>query len=160
MTDWDELVRTHGPSAYGVAWRILGHAEDVEDVVQELFVECYRVARSRRVEHWRSFIVRLATFRALDKLRQRRPALGLDSFSVIDPQSGPEDEAAARESVAQLRVAVAALPERQATVFCLRYFEELTPSEIARTLAISPNAVSLALHKAREHLRDRFAEVN
>ena len=32
MTDWDRIVREHGPMVFGTAWRILGHVADTEDV--------------------------------------------------------------------------------------------------------------------------------
>ncbi|HBI42561.1 MAG TPA: hypothetical protein DDY78_06840, partial [Planctomycetales bacterium] len=35
-TDWDRIVREHGPMVYGTAWRILGCAADAEDVVQDV----------------------------------------------------------------------------------------------------------------------------
>ncbi|MDX1927896.1 MAG: sigma-70 family RNA polymerase sigma factor, partial [Pirellulaceae bacterium] len=43
---------------------------------------------------------------------------------------------------------------RQAAVFCLAYFEELSAEEIALALEISTNAVGLALHKARAKLQE------
>jgi hypothetical protein len=33
VTDWNRIVREHGPLVFGTAWRILGHAADTEDVV-------------------------------------------------------------------------------------------------------------------------------
>jgi DNA-directed RNA polymerase specialized sigma24 family protein len=34
MIDWNTVVRENTTTVFGVAWRILGHAEDAEDVVQ------------------------------------------------------------------------------------------------------------------------------
>jgi RNA polymerase sigma factor (sigma-70 family) len=57
------------------------------------------------------------------------------------------------EAEMQIRALIAGLPPRQAEVFCLSHFEELSHDEIAQTLQISANAVSIALHKARLALR-------
>lgn len=59
----------------------------------------------------------------------------------------------AEEAEMQIRALVAGLAPRQAAVFCLAHFEELSHDEIAESLQISVNAVSIALHKARLALR-------
>jgi RNA polymerase sigma factor (sigma-70 family) len=65
---------------------------------------------------------------------------------------GPDQLAEARELADWLRNAVALLPARQAEVFSLRYFGELSNAEIAATLNITSEAVAMALHKARASL--------
>ena len=72
MTDWERIVREHGPRVFGTAWRILGHAADAEDVVQEVFLQAHRLEALRPVRYWSAFLHRLAACRALDRLRQRR----------------------------------------------------------------------------------------
>ena len=42
-TDWDRIVREHGPMVYGTAWRILGNAADAEDVVQDVFLQIHQL---------------------------------------------------------------------------------------------------------------------
>jgi RNA polymerase sigma-70 factor, ECF subfamily len=151
VSDLDQLVRDHGPLVYGTAWRILGHAADAEDVVQEVFLEAYRL-RTSRVRSWPGFLRRLATCRALDRLRQRKPMAPLDGLSTVEPAAGPEADAMGRELAEQLRAAVARLPRWEGEVFSLRYLDDLTPQQIADTLQISPGAVAVALHKARARL--------
>ena len=75
VTDWERIVRDHGPLVYGTAWRILGHAADTEDVVQEVFIEANRIRLTRTVRQWPGLLRRLAACRALDRLRQRKIVL-------------------------------------------------------------------------------------
>jgi RNA polymerase sigma-70 factor (ECF subfamily) len=63
-----------------------------------------------------------------------------------------------RELADRLRQAIAQLPEREGTVCCLRFFDELSYDEIAEHLAISRGAVAAALHKARAKLECLLAE--
>jgi RNA polymerase sigma-70 factor (ECF subfamily) len=153
MESWEEIVNEHGPPAFHAAWRILRHPQDCEDVVQEVFIEAHRMVSKGKVRNWCAFLVRLATCRALDALRGRR------SFSEFEPtllssrSMGPDENAMAKEETMQIRALVAGLAPRQAAVFCLAHFEELSHDEIAETLEISVNAVSIALHKARLALR-------
>ena len=160
MTDWNRIVREHGPMVFGTAWRVLGHAADTEDVVQEVFLEAHRLRQTQPVRHWAGLLRRLATYRALDRLRQRKTTLPLDGLSLLSSGDGPEAEAIGRELAERLRQAVAQLPEREGTVFCFRYFEDLTYHQIADILDISSGAVATALHKARARLEDLLTEVN
>ena len=38
MTDWEHVVRTHGPLVWQTAWRLLGQEADAADCFQETFV--------------------------------------------------------------------------------------------------------------------------
>jgi RNA polymerase sigma-70 factor (ECF subfamily) len=58
----------------------------------------------------------------------------------------------------RLRQALAQLPRREAEVFCLRYFDELSYQQIADALSIRVGAVATALHKARARLETLLLE--
>jgi RNA polymerase sigma-70 factor (ECF subfamily) len=159
VTDWNRIVREHGPLVFGTAWRILGHAADSEDVVQEVFLEAYRLRAGQPVRHWPGLLRRLAVCRALDRLRQRRPLLPLDCQPAAGPGDDPEETAIGHELAERLRQALAELPRQEAAVFCLRYFEDTPNQQIADILKISPGAVGVALHKARARLETLLEEV-
>ncbi|MGA2060020.1 MAG: sigma-70 family RNA polymerase sigma factor [Thermoguttaceae bacterium] len=152
LIDWNTLIRAHGSAVFGIAWRILGHAEDAEDVVQEVFAEAHRQSNGMEVECWAALLCRMATCRALDALRRRRIAMPLEADQIIAAKDVPEEKLAARELEARLRSAIKELPHRDAEVFCLRYFENLSHRQIAETLEISATAASTALSRARSRL--------
>jgi RNA polymerase sigma-70 factor (ECF subfamily) len=158
VSDWDAIVRNHGQMVYGTAWRILGHAADTEDVVQEVFLEAHRLQGGVAVRNWGGLLRRLATFRALDRLRQRKHCCPLEQELPVGPDDEPEAAAIGHELAERLRRAVAQLPEREGTVFCLRYFDELTYEQIASSLEITVGAVGQALHKARTKLEAQITE--
>src|SRR5260370_40526320 len=96
---------------FGTAWRILGHAGDAEDVVQDVFLEVHRLWSQRPVRYWPALLRRLASCRALDRLRQRKVYIALDGLSPLSPCDGPEGEAMRRELAGRLREAVPTLPQ-------------------------------------------------
>ncbi len=155
--DWELLVRTYAPMAFDTAWRLLGHAADTEDVVQEALLDAFQLHARQPVENWGGLVRQLATRRAIDRLRQRRATafVSLETFEITAPESDqPESVAAERELAVRLRWAIAELSDREASVFSLRYFGEMANSEIARTLGISTDAVGVALYKARKRLQE------
>lgn len=150
--NWYVLVRTWGPMVYTAAWRVLGNAADAEDVVQDVFTEALHHWKSSKVRNWGGWLRRVAVCRAIDKLRQRRSHATLESVAEPLHSAAPEADLENRELTEQLRQALQQLSEHEATIFCLRYFEELSYDDIARMLEIEPAAVGMALHRARSKL--------
>jgi len=162
VNSWNEIVRQHGPPTYRAAWRVLQHAQDCEDVVQEVFIEAHKLFERGEIKHPRTLLNRMVTFRAIDLIRKRRATDSIEtsaeSSSLRDSAPGPDNSAINEEETLRLRAIVGELPSRQSAVFCLVHFEELSHNEIAQTLEISKGAVAMALHKARAKLRELFCE--
>ena len=134
MNNWDRIVCEHGPAVFSTAWRILGHAAETEGVVEEVFSQARQVAQAGPVRSWEALLRRLAATRALERLRQRPP--------------GARD----RDPAARLRWALGRLPDREAAVFSLRYFDDLSCEQISQTLLLTRAAVAAALRHARWRL--------
>jgi len=153
MADWESIVHEHGPMAFDTAWRILGCVADTEDAVQEGLLRAFRLHQRQTVTNWGGLLRHLVTQQALVQLRKRKRTRPL----VVEPLSPsgwqPDNAAIERELASLLREAVTRLPDREATVFSLRYFGEMSNLDIAATLQISADAVGVALHKARNKLR-------
>ena len=154
MTDWEGIVRTHGPMAFDTAWRLLGNVADAEEVVQDSLLDAFRLHSKRGVANWGGLLRHLATLRAIDRLRTRRIVQPL----ACEPASAETDQPVAaameRELADGLRRAIAELPDREANVFSLRYFGEMTNGEIAASLGISAESVGVSLHRARTKLKE------
>jgi RNA polymerase sigma-70 factor (ECF subfamily) len=140
--------------AFAAAWRVLGHAGDTEDAVQEALLSAFHLHRSQQVASWGALLRRLATCRALDLLRKRHPCQSLTLDAPASVFTQPETVAVASELAQRLRQALLKLAPREAEVFSLRYFGEMTNEEIAKELEMSTGTVAVALHKARARLRD------
>jgi RNA polymerase sigma-70 factor (ECF subfamily) len=159
MTDWEELVEKCAPIVTSISWRILGDAADVEDNVQDVFLEAYRLDRETTVRYWPGLLRRLATLGALAKRRRRRHHASLSEVLPPDEKSpAPDASAIRREEDTRLRDAVAALPAREGAAFALRYFENLELAEIAISLGISYSAAGAALSRAKAKLTRLFGE--
>ena len=128
-------------------------------IVADEAVSALDVSRRQRVRNWAGLLQRLATMRALDRLRHRiRDAARQDDLSdwsaVASPNPGPVQQAQAAELSARLRRAIAQLPDQQAEVFCLRYLNDLDYRQIGRQLGIKTSTVGVSLHRARRRLRE------
>jgi RNA polymerase sigma-70 factor (ECF subfamily) len=152
LVDWSSIVREHGPMAFDAAWRVLGHAADAEDVVQEAMLDALRLHEREPVSNWGGLLRQLAVRRAIDRLRQRRESVA--AGEPLAPRSDQPDAAVAeRELALRLRSALAQLPDREAMVFSLRYFGEMAGADIASTLGMTTEGVAVTLHRARDRLK-------
>ena len=157
MTDWEAVVRQHVGVVRSTVYRLVGNHADAWDCIQETFLEAVKIDRRQPVRNWPGLLRRLATVRALDLLRarsrqrsRRRPDVAAEQ--AISREPNPSCQAEASELADRLRAAVGRLPRRQAEVFCLSCFEQMTSEEVAQQVGISPAAARMLLCRARRRL--------
>jgi RNA polymerase sigma-70 factor (ECF subfamily) len=153
-TAYDVLVRRYIRRAFTVAFRLLGHREDAEDLVQETFMILLRqiddFELGRRFGPWmyRILINRGLNARKSRALR-RTEALPDDVMGAEAP-----DLAVERAEVrARFRSALGSLPPRQRIVIELIELDGLTRVEVGEALGISDATVRWHVHEAWRTLR-------
>ena len=165
MIDWEGILREHGPSVWRTAYRLTANRADADECFQETFAGAVEWARRQSgigpVRQWKAILVRLATARAVDRLRQRvrqtsRESAGIDVAGQIDRDldTRPAERAQQAELSAALRIALAHLPPKQADAFCLHALEGWSYREVAEHLETSVDHVGVLLHRARADLRE------
>ncbi len=157
MTDWETVVGQHAGIVQRTVYRLVGNHADAWDCIQETFLEAVKIDRREPVRNWPALLRHLATVRALDLLRVRsrqrnRHSPDVDPEQAIGREPNPSCYAEASELADRLRVAVGQLPRRQAEVFCLSCFEQMTSEEIGSQVGISPTAARMLLCRARRRL--------
>lgn len=158
--DWQVIVKEYGPLVWQTAYRLLANHADAADCFQETFLTALELSRRQHVRNLPGLLVRLATTRAIDRLRQkkRRHCTNTDDDEQIAGSAGPLSRLEAQDLAGQLREAIAELPAQEAKVFCLRYLDELSYRQIARELQMGISAVGVSLHRAKTRLREALAE--
>jgi RNA polymerase sigma-70 factor (ECF subfamily) len=159
MVDWDGIVSREGPGVWRTLYRLLGNRADAEDCFQETFLNAVTLWRRERIEYPHAMLQRLATMRALDRLRKRyrrakRETLFEEDFDFAAGGPMPHQSAEASELSDRMRAALSHLPEKQATAFCLFHLDGWDYQQIAGHLKATPNAVGVLLHRARQKLQE------
>ena len=160
--DWQAVVAEYGSTVWAVAYRLLRDRADAEDCFQETFVSAWQMARQRPVRTMRALLIRIATTKAIDRLRYRarrlqRGQVGLD-WEVPSGDRDPARVMADRELADEIRAALAQLPPQQATAFCLRFLNDMSQREIGRELGINTGTAGVLIHRARKKLEQLLKE--
>jgi RNA polymerase sigma-70 factor (ECF subfamily) len=156
----EQLVRTHARFVFQVAYSVLRHAHDAEDVVQETFL---RVVRHQdelaAVRDQKAWLARIAWRLAVDRRRgQAEMAADPEPLLAQLRAGGPNAEQRVvrdqlKEVVAGL---IAALPAELREPLQLSTVEEMSSGEVAAVLGIPEATVRTRLFRARQLLKERL----
>jgi RNA polymerase sigma-70 factor (ECF subfamily) len=165
---FEELVTSQSPRLLAVARRMLRCEEEARDALQETLLSAFRAldrfAGGCRLSTW---LHRIAINACLMKLRSRgrRPEESIEDLlprfqadghpvSFFEAWSEGADKALEREETRLLvRTLIDRLPETYRTALLLRDIEDLDNEEAADLLGITPNAMKIRVHRARQALR-------
>ena len=157
LADGDELAlqecyTTYGPVVLAYLRRYVG-VDEAEDVLQRTFLDVWRfAARYDSAYSFSGWLFTIAHRRAGDTLRRRRPAvIPVESLREVVGEDG-RDVAERFAWAADVRVALAALPDAQREVLELAYFADHTQREIARILDVPLGTVKARMSRGTKAL--------
>lgn len=156
--EFEDRLRDSGTLAFRVAYGVLRHREDAEDVAQDAFARAYRHFKALRDrEQFRSWLVRTTWRLAIDRWRAERRRVAREQ-SVEAPTAGETNEnlALSRERAAHLWRAIDALPEKLRVVVVLSAIDGHDVREVARLLGLPEGTVKSRLFNARKGLAERL----
>jgi RNA polymerase sigma-70 factor (ECF subfamily) len=160
-----ELYRRHGRRVESVARNLLGPSSELEDVVQDVFIELQKALFKFRGEsRFTTWLHRITVNVTLMYLRRGRRKgwlrwVGLDeAVSSTRATSSLEGRIEARDLCRQLYDILAELPEKKYVVFALYELEGMSLEEIASTLDIGINTVKSRLFHARKDVFEAARE--
>lgn len=166
----DALMDRHASAIFRFLLRMLGNADDANDLAQETFVRVFQHRdRFRPGARFSTWLYTIAGNLARNhyRWRSRHPDVSLDSATGADSpalsdtlptaEATPSETALGNERSAAVRTAVGDLPEdlRAAVVLC--EWEELSVAAAAAVLKTTPKAVESRLYRARQQLRQMLS---
>ena len=134
---------------------LLGDPHLSEELTQDIFISLWqRRSELPVVLDWNHYLLRAATFKAIDYRRKKKDVLiftdDLESMEVADD----DEETDNRElDFERLHTEIEALPDRCKVIFKLSRFERMSYADIAKTLDISAKTVENQIGKALKILR-------
>ncbi|HET6203673.1 MAG TPA: sigma-70 family RNA polymerase sigma factor [Planctomycetota bacterium] len=151
------LFERHQRRAYGIAYQMVGNAEEASDVVQEAFLRIHRsIDRFDFSKAFTTWLYRIVVNLSIDGLRRSglRRDVGIEDLEDSIPAGArPEALLESDETVRLVRSVLEELPPKFKAVMVLRDLHGLSGKEIASIVGASHATVRWRLHRARKAFR-------
>ncbi len=173
-----ELVDRYGPLMLRIALSHVPSRAVAEEVVQEAWLGVLTgLDRFEGRSSLKTWLLRIVANRARTRGERERRTVPFSSFETADepsvdpdrflppdhplypggwavpPQGWPEERLLAKETLDEVRAAIAKLPPRQQEVILLRDVEGWEPEEVSAALELSDGNQRVLLHRARSKVR-------
>lgn len=152
-----EIVSAYSERLYWHVRRFVCSHEDTDDLLQEIFIKVWTALPSFRQDaKLFTWIYRIATNETLNWLNRQkvRAALQFESLDASLADRIDEDPYFNGDEAQRLLFkAIAKLPKKQKSVFCLRYFDEIPYEDISEILGTSVGALKASYHFAVEKIK-------
>ena len=161
---FERLVAEHQQRITRLTCRLLGWDDEVEDVVQDVFLSAWaNLERFQGRAALSTWLTRI-TINACSSHRRKRMVrfkwLTRTRSETQPIASDPADEPLVQQQTfARIRAAVRELPMRYREVVVLRYLEQVPIERMVELLGVSRNAIEVRLHRARRRLADELADL-
>jgi RNA polymerase sigma factor (sigma-70 family) len=169
-------VAAQGPRLRAFIRRQVADLSEVEDIVQETFVELVAAYRLMKpIEHVAAWLKRVARNRIIDRFRKQSQRVR-ESVSTTDPDSnlpqagfldewlapedaGPEANYVREMLVDELAAALDELPAEQRAVFVAHELDGRSFKELSAETGVGINTLLGRKHAAVRHLRERLHDI-
>ena len=143
--------------AFRVAFSVLRHREDAEDVAQDAFAKAYRSFHQLRDrERFRAWLVRMTWRMALDRQRSNRRRSAREDNVDVDTATAT-DVVEAQERATHLWRAIDGLSEKLRVVIVLASIQGHDVKEVAALLELPEGTVKSRLFDARQKLKEALS---
>ena len=137
-----------------VAERLLGSAEEAEDVVQDVVVGMWeRRSELKQVESLEGYAMNSLKNRCVSLLRHRRPTVSVEVLDNVSDDDILREATLTEERAAQLDSMMERLPDVQRRAVQMRYIDCLSHEEMQRRLGMSSTNVYATLSRAVSALK-------
>ena len=161
------LVVQYQHWVYNIAYGLLGHHEDAEDVAQDVFLSVWQNINKfqfrSQFSTWLYKIVKNKCLNLIDQRKRRKTEpMEIDDSQPWIPLDNvtPEQEVIQSERNQILHQALDKLKESYRTILILRELRQLSYEEIAEILDCTLGRVKSRLHEARKALRTELERID
>lgn len=159
-----QIYDRHAGLVYGISFKVLGNAQEAEDLTQDIFVRlAERADYDPKRGSLRTFLMVLTRSRAIDRVRSRQSSQRskkrwqadyVQPTAALSPSDIHSDSDTDSDEQSQaVKAALSQLSEQQKQVLHLTYYEGLTQSAIAERLDVPLGTVKSYARRGLLQLR-------
>ncbi len=153
-----QLVEKYQAFVFTIVIRMVKNREEAEEVAQDTFIKAYQsLDKFRGDSKFSSWLYSIAYRKALDALRKNKKNSNLELIedvtegdcSVIENGLSFLESEERKEAIQNC---IMKLPEQEAAIITLFYFEEQSIKEIAVITALSEENIKVKLYRSRKKM--------
>lgn len=167
---FERIVLFYQEKVFNLAYRLLGHREEAEDLTQEVFINVFRhIAEFRGESQFSTWIYQVTMNHCRNRLKYLRRRYHHATESLDDPVSTeegemgkeladegemPEDMLYRRQVQELVQIALGRLRQEYREAVVLRDIQNLSYQEISEILGVPEGTIKSRLHRARWELKE------
>lgn len=160
-----ETQRIFGRYCEKIAQNILGNAQDAQECVNDTYLKAWESIPPERPRIFAAYLAKITRNNALTRYRRENAGkrgggtvpLILDELSeFVSDGSSVEKTAESREIIAEINRFLETLPEKNRRAFVLRFVCCESVRDIARSMGLSANNVSVIINRTKKQLRQHL----
>jgi RNA polymerase sigma-70 factor (ECF subfamily) len=153
--EFEDRLRESTTLAFRVAYGVLRHRQDAEDVAQEAFAKAYRrFSQLRDRDRFRAWLTRMTWRLAIDRWRSDRRRTKREQAIEMSEVPTTEEVAVSHQRAERLWNAIDALPDKLRMVVVLGAIEGHDIRTMGRLLDLPEGTVKSRLFLARKQLAE------
>lgn len=155
------LYQRYWTSLYDMAYRRLKDAQQAEEIVQDVFINIWKLRESLEIDNPGAYLRTAVRHRVLNYVTRNKAA---DSFyepmALLLADSGRADELLLRKELLKLlRLYIETLPAKRKQIFLLHLYTNLSTKEIAERLSVSQKTVQNQILNAIDGMKTQILPI-
>ncbi|CAN5733290.1 hypothetical protein BH23CHL2_BH23CHL2_04600 [soil metagenome] len=171
--DFEAIYEAFHGRIFGLAYRMMGNADDALDVTQDAFISAYQnldklaprqPGEAPEAIHLSAWLHRIAANKCIDALRRRKRRAGVnwDIFAQNAPachrnDDHPEIHALESERSARIQRVLDEMSSNYRLALLLHEYQGMSLREVAEAMGRTESAVKSLLFRAREQFRSLYS---
>ena len=167
---FEKLYEEYYDRLYFFVLKNVGNKEAAEDITQDTFIKSLeKIHTLKQPENFVTWLHTIAYRRCTDLFRSRRRDVyfdtdeeledALESHSLNEPVMVPEDYATNKDISRQLKTMIDSLKPDMKSALILYYYNDMSLTDISKTMGISETNVKQKLFRARRKLREKIEKI-
>jgi len=162
-----KLLKRYKRAVFHLILKMVRNVDDAEDLMMESFAKAFKNLHKFKNDYsFSTWLFRIATNNTIDFLRKKRVSTfsinneyenddgSKLTFLIQDSNPNPQEVAIKEQKKELIQDFIKMLPKKYQKLVRLRYFQELSYEEIAKTLKSPLGTIKAQLHRARELMYD------
>lgn len=157
---FEKLYNHFFPKIYGYIYKRVGERQICEDIVSEVFMKVF--VNLEKYEHrgysFSSWLYKIATNKLIDHYRQagKRSTVDVEKVLHIKTVDDTQKKVAASLEIEKVKQVISDLPDNYQEILNLKFFGQLSNTEIARILNVTENNVGVLVYRSLKKFRQLY----